>query len=50
MVFHGLLRHGRRGYPLTRIADEAGFKDYNYFVRVFKKHIGMPSHESFRDA
>ena len=38
-----------RGYPLTQIAGEIGFKDYNYFARVFKKYIGTTPHEYFRD-
>jgi len=38
-----------RGYPLTEIAGEIGFKDYSYFARVFKKYIGMTPHEYFKD-
>ena len=28
-------------YPLTKIAQESGFYDYNYFSRVFKKLTGL---------
>ena len=38
-----------RGFPLTQIADETGFNDYNYFARVFKKYVGMTPHEYFKD-
>ena len=38
-----------RGYPLTEIAGEIGFKDYSYFARVFKKYVGMTPHEYFKD-
>jgi AraC-like DNA-binding protein len=27
--------------PVTAIADEVGFCDYNYFCRVFKKEAGI---------
>ena len=38
-----------KGYPLTQIADETGFNDYNYFARVFKKHVGLTPHEYFKE-
>ncbi len=37
-----------RGYPLTEIAGEIGFRDYNYFARVFKKLTGMTPHSYFK--
>lgn len=42
------LRHAREllrttDFPITRIAEECGFSDYNYFCRVFKKENGMPA-------
>ena len=27
--------------PIPTIADSVGFSDYNYFLRVFKKHYGI---------
>ena len=30
-------------YPVSRVASEVGFDDYNYFCRVFKKEVGMPA-------
>lgn len=30
-------------FPITKIAEESGFSDYNYFCRVFKKEAGMPA-------
>lgn len=27
--------------PVSRIAYQAGFNDYNYFIRVFKQHTGL---------
>ena len=27
--------------PISTIADSVGFSDYNYFLRVFKKHYGI---------
>ena len=38
-----------RGFPLTQIADETGFNDYNFFALVFKKYVGMTPHEYFKD-
>ncbi len=38
-----------RGYTLTEIAGEIGFRDYSYFARVFKKYMGTTPHEYFRD-
>lgn len=29
--------------PITAISEKAGFSDYNYFCRVFKKIVGMPA-------
>lgn len=29
--------------PITLVAEEVGFSDYNYFCRVFKKETGMPA-------
>lgn len=31
------------GNPITEISEKAGFSDYNYFCRVFKKTVGMPA-------
>ena len=28
-------------WPITRVASESGFADYNYFCRVFKKETGI---------
>ena len=39
-----------KGYPLTQIAYEVGFNDYNYFARVFKKYVGLTPHEFFKNA
>lgn len=30
------------GLPLSEIASQCGFSDYNYFITVFKKIVGMP--------
>ena len=27
--------------PISDISDSVGFSDYNYFLRVFKKHYGV---------
>ena len=27
--------------PISDISDSVGFSDYNYFLRVFKKHYGI---------
>ena len=29
--------------PITEVAGECGFSDYNYFCRVFKKETGIPA-------
>ena len=34
--------------PITQIAEQMGFNDYNYFGKAFKKHYGV-SPKSFRD-
>ena len=26
---------------ITMVASECGFTDYNYFIRAFKKHVGI---------
>ena len=26
---------------VTEIASRCGFSDYNYFIRAFKKHLGV---------
>lgn len=28
--------------PLAEISAQCGFKDYNYFITVFKKTVGIP--------
>ncbi|MBP1989126.1 helix-turn-helix domain-containing protein [Paenibacillus eucommiae] len=28
--------------PIPLIAEQAGFTDYNYFIRVFRKQVGVP--------
>lgn len=32
-------------YSLQEIAETLGFDDYNYFSRIFKKHVGLPPGE-----
>ncbi len=27
--------------PITRVAEESGFADYNYFIRAFKRRMGL---------
>lgn len=29
--------------PITEVSEKAGFSDYNYFCRIFKKTVGMPA-------
>lgn len=29
--------------PIAQVAEAAGFSDYNYFCRVFKKEVGVPA-------
>ena len=29
-------------YPLSWISSECGFSDYNYFITVFRREVGMP--------
>lgn len=36
-----LLRHTSK--PVWQIAEETGFSDVNYFLRVFKKYYGIPA-------
>ncbi len=35
----GLLKE--TSLPITRVASDCGFSDYNYFIRVFKKQVGV---------
>ena len=38
----------KKGGNLTTIAYQCGFNNYNTFMRTFKKHIGMPPREYFK--
>ena len=31
----------RRSLPLTEVAEQCGFSDYNYFITVFRREVGM---------
>lgn len=33
------------GYALKEIADKSGFKNYTYFLRIFKDYTGMTPKE-----
>jgi AraC family transcriptional regulator len=43
-----LLRDKNRKLPISQIAGLLGYKDVNYFFRVFKKYVGVTPNE-FRD-
>lgn len=36
--------------PINEIAAQAGYADYNYFIRIFSKHVGMPPGQYRRKA
>ncbi len=38
---HDLLKK-RSDLDITQISASCGFTDYNYFIRIFKKHFGIP--------
>lgn len=36
-------------YPITKVAEDSGFSDYNYFCRIFKKETGI-SAKKYRES
>ncbi|MBD9009716.1 MAG: AraC family transcriptional regulator [Clostridiales bacterium] len=32
---------------VAEVSEKAGFSDYNYFSRLFKKHYGVSPHKKF---